>query len=99
MEFQRDIGNYFVLKGWSYWGELSILARLVEEVGEFSTAVSHHHGEKQVRAGEPEPSEEEEIGDILFTLACCANKRGIDLEDCAIMSLKKVGIRDADRWT
>lgn len=99
MEFQRDIGNFFTLKGWPYWGQLAILARLMEEVGEFSTAVNHHHGEKQVPVGDPIPDEEEEIGDILFTLACYANKQGIDLEDCALKSLKKVGVRDRDRWT
>ena len=98
MQFQKDLDDFHKSKGWEYWSELAILARLVEEVGEFAEAVNHFHGEKKVTHGDPIPSEEEEIGDIIYTLMCYANKRGFDLDECIISSMNKVAKRDKDRW-
>ena len=87
---QVAIDDFFKSKGLTYWHELSILARLTEEVGEFAEAVNHFYGEKQAPIGSPIPSEEEEMGDILFTLICYANKHNVNLRECVVRSLDQL---------
>ncbi len=40
----------------------------------------------------------EEIGDLLFVLVCLANSQGIDLDESWAAVMKKVYVRDKDRW-
>ena len=40
----------------------------------------------------------EEVGDILYTLACFANTHDIDLDAALKRSLDKVAVRDKDRF-
>lgn len=97
-EHQKAVDAWFEEKGWDYWSPLSILARLMEETGEFARLVNHLYGEKPKRSDEKEQELEEEVGDILYTLMCFANSKGIDLDKAIQKSFDKVMTRDKDRY-
>jgi NTP pyrophosphatase (non-canonical NTP hydrolase) len=82
-----------------YWPPLANLARLVEEVGELARELTHRHGPKPKKPGEPEADLGLELADILFVLIALANEQGIDLEAAFRRVLEKYRVRDADRWT
>lgn len=96
---QQDIDSYFKENNWSYWSPHEILARLIEEVGEFARLVNHQYGPKKKKVGEQTQEFEDEIGDILYTLACFANTHDIDLEAALEKSVAKVTKRDEGRFT
>ena len=95
---QKELDAFYKKNGWPYWPPLSILARLMEEVGEFARLVNHTHGSKKKRADEAEQDPEDELGDILYTLICYANANGFDLDRAFRKSLAKVAKRDKHRW-
>lgn len=95
---QKQIDDWFDDQGWEYWGSMEILARLTEEVGEFARLINDRFGAKDKKADEPTQKAEEEIGDIMFTLICFANKHGIDLDAAVQRSIDKVVERDKDRF-
>jgi len=96
--FQDEIDTWIGQFEAGYWPPLVNLARLTEEVGELARELNHQHGAKTRKADEDEGSVEEELGDILFTVAAIANSLGIDLEDVARANLDKVIRRDTSRW-
>ena len=75
------------------------MARLSEEVGELAREINHFHGEKPKKKTEEVSTIEEEIGDIIFVLACFANSLDIDLSKAFDTSINKIETRDKDRWT
>ena len=81
-----------------YFDPLMMLARLTEELGELSRAVSHHHGQKTPKPGEEKGDIQDEIGDLLFVLVCLANSLGISMDEAWKGLLGKLYGRDRDRW-
>ena len=82
-----------------YFPPLVQIARLVEELGELSRAVSHEIGVKKPKSGEILHDVEEEIGDLLFVLICLANSQKISLTDVFDKTMDKIEHRDTSRWT
>lgn len=97
-KYQQELDKYFKENKWQYWQPLSILARLMEETGEFARLVNHTYGDKKKRNDEKEQDFEDEIGDILYTLICFANSHNIDLDRATERSFDKVMKRDGGRW-
>jgi NTP pyrophosphatase (non-canonical NTP hydrolase) len=95
---QNQIDKWFKEKDWPYWSPHEMLARLVEEVGELARLINHEHGPKKKKSNEVEQSMEEEIGDILYALACLANTLDIDLDSALQKSIDKVESRDKKRF-
>ncbi len=95
---QQNVDVWFEQQGWSYWSPHEILARLIEETGEFARLVNHEYGPKKKKADEQLQDFEEEIGDILYTLTCFANTHDIDLDHALTRSLEKVKVRDKNRF-
>jgi NTP pyrophosphatase (non-canonical NTP hydrolase) len=85
-------------RGWSYWGPLSQLARMSEELGEVARVVNHLHGEKPKKPDEPEQDLGLELADLLYTMICLANAQGIDLQRSLEQVLAKYSGRDATRY-
>ena len=98
-QIQRDADDWIQKHTPGYFQPLMMLARLTEELGELSRAVSHHHGEKRPKPGEEKGDIADEIGDLLFVLACLANSLGISMDDAWMGLKKKLYERDKDRWT
>lgn len=82
-----------------YFHPLTNLARLTEEVGELAREINHRYGEKTKKKDEPEGDLAMEMADIIFVLACIANREGIDLQDAFDRMMVKVERRDDARWT
>jgi len=97
-KYQKELDAWFRKSGWEYWTPHQILARLMEETGEFARLVNHLHGPKKKKSDEVEQDLEEEIGDILYTIICYANSNGVDLDRSIKRSFEKVIRRDKKRY-
>lgn len=96
---QKAVDDWFKdIKG-DYWNPQSMGLRMAEEVGELSKAINNKYGDRPSKAGETEGLEaiKEELGDILFTACCIANKLEIDLGEAFKIIMEKYKIRDKDR--
>lgn len=98
-ELQKRVHQYISQFKEGYFSPLSLTARLTEEVGELAREIQHTYGDKPKKNEEDESSIEEEIGDILFVLACFANSLDFDLGDAFERSISKIETRDKNRWT
>ena len=85
-EAQKLVDDWIKTIGVRYFSELTNLAILMEEVGEFSRLMARTYGEQSG-----------EMGDILFVLICLANQMGISLEEALRQTIKKNTERDKDR--
>jgi NTP pyrophosphatase (non-canonical NTP hydrolase) len=81
-----------------YFKPLEILARLTEETGELARELNHRFGPKKKKDTEDTKDIEDEVGDIIFTLACLANSLGLDLDRGFAKVMDKLNGRDKDRW-
>ena len=82
-----------------YWPPLSMLASLVEEVGELAREINHREKIKKKKPSEPKRDIGLEMADILFSLICLANRYKIDLETKFKEVMEKYSNRDFTRWT
>ncbi|RJX19338.1 MAG: nucleotide pyrophosphohydrolase [Ammonifex sp.] len=98
-EMQAEVNTWINQFEEGYWHPLTLLARLIEEVGELAREVNHLYGEKPKKPEEPPGDAALEIGDILFIIVCYANSLGIDLEKAFANTMAKYRRRDSDRWT
>ena len=98
-EIQKRVDDYIAQFKEGYFSPLSLMARLSEEVGELAREINHYHGEKPKKETEKAGTIEEEIGDIIFVLACFANSLDFDLSKAFEVSMSKIETRDRDRWT
>lgn len=97
-QLQREVDAWIANHTHGYFSPLMMLARLTEELGELSRAVSHHHGGKKPKPDEDRGDIGEEIGDLLFVLVCLANEQKISLDESWATVKKKLYERDATRW-
>lgn len=81
-----------------YFKPLEILARLTEETGELARELNHRFGPKQKKSSEDHKELAEEMGDIIFTIACLANSLNIDLNEAFSRVMDKCYGRDNQRW-
>lgn len=81
-----------------YWQPHEILARLMEETGELAREINHLHGPKKKKDSEDNRKLEDEIADIIFTLCCLANSKGINLDEAWQMVMDKCYNRDNNRY-
>ena len=98
-EMQKRVDDYISQFKEGYFSPLAMTARLTEEVGELAREINHYYGEKPKKSTEKEKTVEEELGDIMFVLACFANSLDIDLTDSFEQSMSKFETRDKNRWT
>ena len=95
---QNDVDGWIQKYTPGYFSPLMMIARLTEELGELSRAVSYQIGEKRPKPGEDPGSVADEIGDVLFVLVCLANSMGLDLHEIHRQEMKKLYERDSTRW-
>tara|TARA_B100000378_G_C17749711_1_gene309091 strand:- start:67 stop:252 length:186 start_codon:yes stop_codon:yes gene_type:complete len=60
--------------------------------------INHLYGEKPKKDSELPQKLEEEVGDVLYNLACLANREGFDLDQALQKSINKVTERDKNRF-
>ena len=95
---QKTIDQWIADNG-GYWDEMSLLARLTEEVGELARAYNHHFGAKIKKPTENDGEIADELGDVLWLVLCMANQQGIDMENALEAVMTKLAVRDADRFS
>lgn len=97
-DVQKQVDDWTGQYKLQYWTPHEIMARLMEEVGELAREINHRWGPKKKKSTEDKKELEEEIGDIIFTLACLANSQKIDLENAFKKTMDKCYGRDKDRY-
>ncbi|MDQ0418562.1 NTP pyrophosphatase (non-canonical NTP hydrolase) [Croceifilum oryzae] len=98
-DIQCEVDEYIGQFKEGYFQPLSMLARMTEEVGELAREVNHQFGEKPKKKTEEENSIQNELGDLIFIIACFANSLDIDLQEAFDGVMSKYNTRDKDRWT
>jgi len=82
-----------------YWPPLSQFARLAEEVGEVGRELNAQFGSKPKKPTEvAHDMLAEELADVMFSVICIANARGIDLDQAFEQVMEKSHGRDKDRF-
>ena len=94
---QKSIDQWIAENG-GYWDEMSLLARLTEEVGELAREYNHRFGAKKKKGSESDSSIEEELADILWLVLCMANQQNIDMTQAFEKVMTKLNVRDAGRF-
>lgn len=94
---QQIVDQWIQTIGVRYFGELTNLAQLVEEVGEVARILSRTYGEQSSKAGESPGELADELADVMFVVVCLANQTGIDLQAAIERNIDKKTRRDAKR--
>jgi NTP pyrophosphatase (non-canonical NTP hydrolase) len=97
-KIQKETDKWIKQCGYGYFSPHEALARLMEETGELAREINHTFGPKKKKSTEPNRNVDDEMGDILFTLACIANPLKIDLDKAFDRVMKKLYTRDKDRY-
>lgn len=95
---QQEVDDWVQQYKVPYWPVFEQLARLTEEVGELARELNHRYGSKPKKNSEQLKELEDEIGDIIFTLAALANSQGLDLDAAFKRVMDKCYGRDKDRF-
>lgn len=95
-EAQKKVDQWIKTFGVRYFGELTNMACLTEEVGELARIIARKYGDQSFKSGEKEDLSDE-MADILWVLICLANQTGVDLTDALKKSFDKKTKRDAKR--
>ncbi|MFT4024839.1 MAG: nucleotide pyrophosphohydrolase [Flavihumibacter sp.] len=94
---QQEVDQWIKTIGVRYFGELTNLGILMEEVGELSRVMVRKYGEQSAKASDQDRELADEMADVLWVLICLANQTGVDLESAFRKNMEKKTSRDADR--
>lgn len=97
-EVQRQVDEWVRQYKIGYFKPLEIVARLAEETGEVAREINARFGPKKKKPTEDVADLEEEVGDMVFTLACLSNSLNLDMERGFNKAMNKCYGRDAKRW-
>jgi NTP pyrophosphatase (non-canonical NTP hydrolase) len=94
---QQQVDEWIKTVGVRYFSELTNMAILTEEVGEFARIMARLYGDQSFKESDKESNLADEMADILWVLICLANQTGVDLTDALQKNFEKKNIRDAER--
>lgn len=95
-ELQRRVDAWIREYGVRYFGELTNMAVLTEEVGELARVMARRYGDQSFKDGERDDLADE-MADVLWVLVCLANQTGVDLTAAVEANFAKKTRRDSDR--
>ncbi len=97
-EYQKEVDQWIQTDGVRYFGELTNMAILTEEVGEVARLISRIYGEQSFKETPSETDQKnmlaDEMADVLWVLTCLANQTGIDLTEASQRNMEKKTNRD-----
>lgn len=102
-EAQKQVDDWIKTVGVKYFGELTNMCILTEEVGELARHMARLYGEQSYKSGKVYSQAEQkeilgdEMADVLWVLLCLANQTGVDLTASLVKNIEKKTKRDADR--
>jgi NTP pyrophosphatase (non-canonical NTP hydrolase) len=97
IEAQQQVDEWISKYGVRYFGELTNMALLTEEVGELARIMARTYGEQSFKSSDLNKDLSEEIADVLWVLICIANQTGVNLEESFIRNIEKKTNRDSNR--
>jgi NTP pyrophosphatase (non-canonical NTP hydrolase) len=96
-ELQNNVDNWIKTYGVRYFGELTNMAILTEEVGELARIMSRTYGDQSFKKSDEKYNLGDEIADVLWVLVCIANQTGINLTEVIEKNIEKKTNRDKNR--
>jgi len=96
-EAQETVDNWIKTYGVRYFGELTNMAILTEEVGELARIIARKYGEQSFKPSDEKYNLADEMADVLWVLICLANQTGVDLTEAFTNNIAKKTARDKDR--
>lgn len=94
---QERVDEWINTIGVRYFGELTNLGILMEEVGELSRLMVRQYGEQSFKESDEKKQMADEMADVLWVLLCLANQTGINLTEALHKNFEKKTKRDATR--
>ena len=94
---QQQVDDWIKTTGVRYFGELTNLGILMEEVGELSRLMVRLYGEQSFKESDKGKDLSDEMADVLWVLLCLANQTGVDLNTALQKNFEKKNMRDAQR--
>ena len=94
---QRQVDEWIKTYGVRYFGELTNMVILTEEVGELARIIARTYGEQSFKESDKNRNLADEMADVLWVLICLANQTGVDLTDAFRKNIEKKTNRDKDR--
>ena len=94
---QDTVDEWIKTVGVRYFGELTNMAILTEEVGELARIIARRYGEQSEKESDKNRDLGDEMADVLWVLICLANQTGIDLTEAMTRNLAKKTQRDSQR--
>jgi NTP pyrophosphatase (non-canonical NTP hydrolase) len=86
---QQQVDEWIRTVGVRYFGELTNLGILVEEVGELSRIMVRKYGEQSFKESDKNKDLGDEMADVLWVLMCLANQTGVDLTEALQKNFEK----------
>ena len=94
---QRQVDEWIKTYGVKYFGELTNMVILTEEVGELARVISRTYGEQSFKKSDKEYNLADEMADVLWVLICLANQTGVNLTEAFAKNMEKKTQRDSTR--
>jgi len=94
---QNQVDEWIKTYGVRYFGELTNMAILTEEVGELARIIVRTYGEQSFKNSDKEHNLADEMADVLWVLICLANQTGVNLTEAFEKNMQKKTIRDNTR--
>ncbi len=96
-EAQNQVDNWIKTVGVRYFGELTNMVILTEEVGELARIMARRYGDQSFKESDKNADLSDEMADVLWVLICLANQTGVNLTEAFKRNMQKKTIRDKDR--
>jgi len=96
-EAQKQVDEWIKIYGVRYFGELTNMAILTEEVGELARVMVRTYGEQSFKKSDEGANLADEMADVLWVLICMANQTGVNLTEAFEKNMLKKTERDSDR--
>jgi NTP pyrophosphatase (non-canonical NTP hydrolase) len=94
---QDQVDEWIKTFGVRYFGELTNLAILTEEVGELARIMARTYGDQSFKKSDLKAELGDELSDVLWVLICIANQTGVNLTDAFEKNMQKKTERDCER--
>ena len=96
-EAQQQVDNFIKTMGILYFGELTNMTILTEEVGELARIMVRTYGEQSFKESDKKYNLADEMADVLWVLICLANQTGVNLTEAFEENMRKKTERDFNR--
>ncbi|HEY5590491.1 MAG TPA: nucleotide pyrophosphohydrolase [Paludibacter sp.] len=94
---QKQVDEWIKTYGVRYFGELTNMAILTEEVGELARVMVRTYGEQSFKKSDEGANLADEMADVLWVLICMANQTGVNLTEAFEKNMLKKTERDKER--